>query len=950
MTLSTVQSYHDTSGHIYMSFSLTDARHGNPTVYWGTNRFSITGGEVYPAVLSFGAIRSLMSLDGTPRDATLTVDLNPSAEFVPSNGTTLWTVADFLREVNMKDVVINIWQYNAYDTANQLQIWGGTWAGIEGYTLTSRSGAKIQARLTPLEKNLENPLSSLVTAYGYPTSPPLSRNQSIPIAYGTTRISFNGIGTYMDPAFFNFPVKGVPGIPTKEDISFAKQTVRFAMNDGTTASLVVDTGVTNNLTDSNSFWIFDADLNAYGMIDASSVSNVVNDATSVEADIDFAPKVHLGIVPSGVGPLNNMASIYKLYDQDPLNYIQTDAIGGNTVAFNVPSVPIRGAVSALRFGLIVENAHATKSRKLEFGIWNKDQTAGAGWINGKVFTVTLPALTARAVYWMTSAQSYVAADLAGGVMLGGGTTNDFAAGRFYSQAADETPSPLQMAIKSVDQGGLNAGVDQVRIYGFTMAVEATYENIRRVGMYPGGEGKRRGLNVVGPIVRPGQRDELDVPGAGQHQLSGVQFLMMADWQKDDGSGTYTGGASQLIQNVVDVVHHILRKRYGATVNTTASSMGSFVDHRIGTSELYPLSVNGHFGPSPMTFSDVRKYFEAKFPVRIFKHNGTYQLIGDERNPQSTRFYRSTSDPIEIQGYEIIDFNMSDLDYSQIRNHVTVQYHKSDRDGRSLYAYNYSCPVSVRHFGLKREIVVDEPWINAGSIGAGTTPTSVAQYGKWYATRFARPRATFTVILPQKYYDLKRGHVLQFARNMEDYGYESLFFRGGLFDYILVDTGGTFTDYSDSNSGKFVSTGANITYFGTQQVIPDLTVNISVAGSYTGNAVWSYSNGDDSLGSFATQPTNRDAFKSTGQQTVTFTNPTIGTVKKSIFTLGGTAYGPCYWVAATFTTPIGQGTANGYTSHTPCMWGRLFEVVEVNRNPGRSGREYPHVEVVLQETM
>lgn len=947
MTLSTVQSFHDTQGQIYMTFTITDARHSNPIVAWGTSFFTLPANYVcYPVVRSFGQIRSLMTVDGSPTEATISIDLHPLAQFVPSNGTKLWTVADFLREINMKDVAIGIYQYNAYDTANQTQIWGGQWVAIEDYTINGKNGTKLSVRLSPTEKSLENPVSSLVTAIDFTSSPPLSRGQMISVAYGTTRIGFNGVGIYHDPAFFNFPVHGVPGIPIKEDIADVKQTVRFANNDGTTASLVIDTGATDNLTDTNSFWIYDQDLNAYGMIDALSVTNVVNNATAVEADIDFSPIVHLGIVPSTVGALNTIAGLYKLYDQDPNNYVDTSA--GTTVAFDIPSVPVRGVCLAIRFGIVVENVHATKTRKLNFGIWNKDQTAGASWVNGKTFTTTLPASSGKQILYMSSAQSYVATDCAGGAMLGNATVNDFAAGRFYSQDAAENPSPLQMAIVSIDQGGINAGTDSVRIYGFTMVVKVRYENIRKPGVYASGEGRKRGLNIVAPHTPIASK--IDLNGMGTHQLSGVQFLAMGDWQKDDVSGTYTGSASQLITNIVDVLHHLLRKRYGATVNTTSNNLGSFVDHRSGTSELFNISVNGQLGPEPQTFDDAKKYFQSKFPVKIFKENNVYQLVGDERNPQASRFYRSTSNPIEIQGYEIIDFHMSELDFSQIKNNYTVQYHKSDRDGRSLYAYNFQHPVSSKWFGLKREIVIDEPWINAGSIGSGSHPTSVQAYGKWLGCRFARPRAQFIVTLPQKYYDLRRGHILQFSRTMETYGFESVMFRGGLFDYVLVDTAGVITDYADSNSGKFVSTGANITYFGAQQVIPDITANLSVAGAYTGNAVWSYSANDDNLVNYATQPTNRDGFKSTGKQTIGIVNPTIGTIKKSFMTLYGTLYGPCYWSAVTFNTPTVQGTANDYTSHTPCLWGRLFEVVEVNRNPGRSGRDYPHVEVVLQETM
>lgn len=964
MTLATEQARLETEGKYFLKFTLTNALLGNPVCYWGDSSFindnGFTGAPVYPVIASWGSIRSLMTEDGQARDSTFQVDLFANAVFSPGNVALQqpYTIASFLTQaIGIRDTEVQLLQWNRYD-AVQSTIWRGRWAEISQSALDRDGVPILTVRFKPYTKVMDDPVSTVVTGFIYPTSPPASRNLMVPIGYGSLLTAFNGLGTFMDPPHFNFPVTGVPGVVIAENVGAARATVRYLKNDGSNGVQNVYDGTDSDISATDSIWIFDSGMGCYGQVDHASCVAIRNTSTEVEVDLDLSPIVHLGVVPTT--PVNTttpyLTNHYKVYDSDPDNYLLTTTTD-YILEFEAPRVNIAGTVQFIRFKIICGNEHATKNRKVRFGLWNiMDASTVANWLNGvSVDTATIGPVTPKQYYAYTVGQKYAQTDFNGASHIGNDTMGEFAQGLFVCTDANQVQYPIRVRVESLDLGGANAGRESVRIYGITMVVQVRYDNIRRLNPLRRIDGfsdfkstikTRTDKNLIS--IRPGTKPDT-VPG--QYTLQGVEHIGFFIGQKDTGGGTYTGSASATITNLVDVLYHLLDKRFGETVNTTAGTLGNFIDYRGDIYELSNYVVAGTFGPDVTTWSQVRHYFEEKFPVRLHKHpvDGKWHLIAHEMNPRSERVYGGASTQKFIEEYEISNFRAAETPYDNVQNNFTVHYNMGTRDGRALYGFNYQCPISVKDFGLKGEVPVNEQWMSASSIGAGVS-LSITTYGQYLGRRNSRPLVTCTFRLPQSYYNLYRGMVFMFSKNVENVGMVCFAHRSGRLAYLLSDNAGVWTDYADSDAPKLVgvSGGTRSTYFGTMSIVDQFTFTLSVAATYTGNAVWAYSSLGTAFVDYPTQPTNRDAFKNTGVQVVDLVMPALHLIKKQEFTLAGTNYGPVYWNRVTFTNPTVSGTSTFRVTVPSKYWGRWFEVMEVTRVPTRNSDDYPEVEVTARE--
>jgi hypothetical protein len=197
------------------------------------------------------------------------------------------------------------------------------------------------------------------------------------------------------------------------------------------------------------------------------------------------------------------------------------------------------------------------------------------------------------------------------------------------------------------------------------------------------------------------------------------------------------------------------------------------------------------------------------------------------------------------------------------------------------------------------------------------------------------------------YDLEVGNTVMFA-DLETYGIQPQAYRCGLLDYAFTSSAGT-TDYADSLAPVFISLTGTDALFGLSQQTDRLTFSVGTAAAYTSVAnAWRYSSG----GTFSnfSSIVNTNALAATGVQTVSWARPNYWSWVKEEKTIGGTVYGPCYWISFNYTTPTIAGLGNDRTSY-PATWrGRIFEVISTTRRPGVSVGDYPYKDVVLMEVM
>lgn len=956
-----------TAADLYLSLAITDARFSNPTVNWGTKGFTTDnasgGPPVSPCVLSWGElVRNLSSFESR-RESTCEIELDPLATFVAQGGTTRYQVGRFIREANLRDAAVTIYQWNRASTTPEA-IWRGYWdqikeAGLREADKSSYPYAIIQLRGVP--KSVEDPIGTLATELNFPSIPSNSKAGMVPRVYGDVDVPFQDFGNHNDPAMFSFPVPAAPGVVVSEQVDNAKMTVRFAQNDGTSAAHTIATGTADDnagdatanthLTDANALLVYDQDNSAYGLIEKASYS-LTNDTSKVEADIDMGPIVHLGMRPTKLGTKNLFtAGGYKPVDEDPANFLLT-TVSVYELAYECPRVQIKGRIINIRVGIIVKNVHATKQRRVRWGIWNVNEQGGANWLANNLGTprntfVTMGAGSGGRFYGFPIDTTHVV----DGTMVGGPAVADFVSGNFVGHGTGEAVAPLQILVSVDDLGGADAGREDVRILGVCLAVKVQYDNLRLASTWvraPGDEGKPwwKAKWQEGPKVVKGEKRDLN-----------LEFLCAGAFQKDDGSGTYTGSANSLIEKLPDVFHHMAGKVKGYTVNNTAGTLGNVVDAR-ADDQLGSFLVAGSFGPDQTSFDEFRRQLEREFPARtVLGPDGKWRIIPDRIWQHSSRLYRSTSDVRRISYRSDLlegSFTWQERSFEEIENNVTVLYCIGQKNQRPLYSYNYRNDLSAKYFGVTKEITVEAPRINATTIGSGSHAQSAIDLAAWRADRRALPGLTLKMSLGQAFYDIAEGSVTELDSDWNESGVDCYAWRCGLPVYHYVGDGG-LTDYADSAAPVFAPTAGSpkYTYLGFTQQVDEIWFNVGTAAAYTGNATWAYSVLGGTFTNFATQPGNRDGLKSTGLQKVTITRPLATSWVKSLQVLGGTLRGtiyrgPCYWVRIDFgTTVTNAGLGNGYTTH-PARWaGRQIECIEIRRRPDSA---YPYVDAKFQEVM
>ncbi len=895
--------------------------------------------RVYPVVKSWAPLRAYLAQDGDDRESEFTIDLFALSWCVPSNGTTRYRIVDLLRSLqNLHDSKIVFYQWNKTETPEA--VFTGYWRGVDRMEHDGQemiASIKIAAR----PSTVDLVVGEVVDVATYPKAPADSMGRMVARAYGDYTCEFDAVGTALNlpPVAFGYGQAFVPGIDVDDSATGFYASFRFCKNDGVSAAgqaFSADTDKPNG-----NFWIFVPETGSYASIYGTDVSQT-NDSNSVRANVKRTSLALACFRPTEIGTTISSAladSAYKCIDDDATNYIDTTSTD-YVIAFKCPIVSnLGGRVFDLRVAVDSYSSDGS-NRTADFGLW--DLVSG-GWLASKKQTDSTGLQRNQIV--TTPANAYTATDPSS-------TRAEFSEGRFVTRDANGLEKPLEIRIEVTS--ATKSGYRLLSV-ALVCKVELPSKVIETKHIMGGKNPNYRPPTIENPF---GNGPRYFLPRAYESvipadSVAGTQFLFGGICQKDDALGTVTGAAGAIIKKAADVAHHLLRVVGGYAVNSTAGTMGSFVDAAV-EAVAKETQIRCFFGLDEMSRNQVIKELQRRWPMRLSETGGVWNLILDEMNPASTRLYRSVAEPIRISARRDLSpdgFHISQIPVNEISNNVQLNYSHAYGTNKSMGTATYSNPLSSESFyyGLKPLRTIDESWIPRNDL-VNENPHPAASYlAKWYGRRSARPRLTVRCRLGQAFYDLQRGRVLEFDSDMEDVGIQCPAYRCGWLEYAYIDASDT-VNYANSAAPKYVKLGltSGRMVFGVSQLVASLTAYVQTA---TDNDpfIWRYFNGSSWVA--LTGVVNGLWCKQTGVQTVSFDRPSIDVWPKVEMTLGGVMKGPCYFFGADYYSVARSSQGLGYArTDYPAKWiGRVFEVIEATRRSGSVG-DYPYMDAVLQEVM
>lgn len=965
MALKAKQSELSTRSQNYLTFTVTDDAYGATTFYWGDTAFSANnaygGAWVQPVILDWGSLVKYLP-EGTLREDQTTIRLALHAEAVPSDQAVSFTIYQILQNFNFRDRLVTVYQWNEGDSSQEV-IWKGYWGGVTGYGFAGGVGT-VDVSLSSLERGSSDTIGSIITRSAFPTAPATSFGLMSPKVYGSFRTTVDSTNhdatNVLTPIILGYSQRAPVAIATSEAFSASSIGTRYrvAQNDGVSAADVYQSGTIDSATVSGltvtDFHVYDDSIGAYGLIEDASILGNLNDTSEIRVDVTNAPQVFFAVRPS-VKHTSTSAGITDIsppVNDDPTDYL-TLTEANPVAAWECPafSIPSGAEVSQVRVAVEMYWNGVNGGNGVAVGIWDPYTGGGQFWGNAnhyQNFTSVSFGVGSKRSQWRTTGT--------GGAGVWGqwaaesanttGTLPEFVGGRLVGidAAANNQRKPLVIRLQ---WNATPAGGATFRVYSVALLAKVKYPKVK-IGNAP--------LTLHRWKPKEGQ---ITIVGAGKPILGdpkappGLQVISTGRFQEDDGSGTITGTAGAVIQKAPDIARHLLQVVGGKTVNSTAGTLGNFVDARTeGTAG--ELSINATFGPSePVSRVDALEQIMQRWPIRLYQNDGVWRCIHNEMNPHSSRAY---PDPLEIEPWDIIDgsLDVKELDSRQFVNKVTVSGGHSYGRNEPLASYTYNNPLSQMYWGASQEQTIDEPWCPVTDLATGASE-SIKHLARFYGRVSARPRLTVRVRLTQKFYDLQPGHVLQFSRNMESAGIFCPAYRAGRLDY-LYNADVSVTNGANDPTPSLIGGGAvdREMYLGFSQQTDQFTfTNTAGAASYTDSAnPWQYYDGTtwvDLTGVLASDGgATANVLERLGTITVSFDRPTITSWRKAELTIGSELRGPCYWMRHKAVNVITSCTGDALTTIPARWWGRLFEVIETNRSVGAGG--YPSMEAVLMEVM
>jgi hypothetical protein len=989
MALPDALSVSSASAGMYATIVFTDATWGALTFTIGGARSDVSGTgsvAVCPCVLDSGRVRAVIDEGSGSGMSEWSLSLDASVPIYPTSGTWLpgKTVLDAVRELAMAGAVVNVYQWAPNETAEQM--WIGYWLGVESVE-SGDAITVLNASVVASVQDVSAYVSDAVTATSFPQAPLASLGSVINRAYGKLATKFPGTSTLYpgDTLFFCFPQSAASGIVVDDSIASMRTKIRYNKNDGTSlCGPAVVPMATGRLTMGSGFWVWLPSAGQYGMVDFESLQNVQNTTAFLEAEVKMGPRLFVPARASEVGSTHalGIADQYKLVNDVATDYVTTGA-GDFIVSFNCPNLSIPGSrVDRVYVAVDVENPTGNPIT-FEYGLWNTQHPAGANWCGLHADTQTMLAGAARIRYygdlpggvWAARNAVYGDVDM---LSLGGTDYQAFRDGVPTVQDAALNRIPVELSLRVT--GATKAGL---RIYGITaifwvritakdhpggLDINSGYLN-QNYNALPSDDmwsvpwkKERWGLPRWNLWERWRSGEQLQAGQMSRIRQMGANFVFVGGGQLDDGAGTYTGSAGSTICRSCDIAFHLLNKVGGELVNTSAGTLGNLTSAR-SEDNVYEKDIAVVFGPENETLAEAINTIQAATPLRIFKSGSRWKMIYEEQNPVSTRFYRSTGDLKRIGASDYIEGSMRVTipPVMALCNKVTMKFGHGASSGVGTGSVEAYHPLSQKYYGVRGFRTVDAPlvvWDNRGGAGAiGTLPPAATYTANYHAHVGARQRLTVTLSLVQGFYDLSRGHVVEFDSTVD-----SIFpcpaYRVGRLDYVYPYFASGMPDQANSITPQYTASGAVAdprVHFGAQYQVSSVTVKIATPGAYTPVANgWGYysgaawvpfsnvvrSDGGDPLTVFSS---------AAGTYTVSWDRPSPDAWKKWVAWDGVLHHGPSYWFGMLYSAPTAAAYGDAVTV-VPITWaGRLFEVIEATRSPGGSG-DYPAMDVVLQEVM
>lgn len=949
-----------------MSLALPDG-----TIWISDSSFQIPSPsmQVYPVVRDWGVLRAMLTNGGRPADGEAEIELSGIDVVVTQGGTTRVRLIDALREQKAYDVDATVYSWNEADTT-QTERWRGSVLGISGERLDG-AGTSVTLRVSQKTRSLDITTvgdvvqrdAPAIGGASYANAPTDSLGAMIPRGFGRFYSGLTAAHTSPNDAIFlGYGTGGVEGVVTAENITDAKADVHF-MHSGAAGTVTaydsVLSGTSNTPEAGSHFWIHFPDGNTYGLIDAADFT-ATNSTTEVKIQVKLEPRVFAALRPSGIGSVMDTgfnATAYKILDDDPTNFVESDGAGNDVWAFNIPPLGISNfQLIDVRAVVDIENASGG-TRDIDFGIWDIQGSGGTpnSWLGGAgTKRQTQASISAtRTRYYQTSGNAYTVGDFQ---HHGGSDTMAQARdGTFVSTDASENQVHLQVRcqVSSASKNG-------VRLYGIGLVVRGVVwmDRVRRVGTSPPPPklvvDPLRGLVTVTGQEQPGELTR-------ESSERSYKYIFTGFGHEDDGTTYEGGGAGDPIRRGTAALHYMISELVPTEgVFTTANSLGSFAE-ALDEVQAEEKRLNPVFGPEVFTVDQAVSEISRRTPIRTWKDRGTWRAIYDEMNPHSSRYYRSTADPVRIKATEHVVGPVRVLvdDGRELVNRVVFNYGNAFGSNRPSGSHSYSNPYSLERFGSKRPLIVDEPWIRHDALG--TVPESAKYMAKYFGRVNARPRMTLVVPLSQAFYDLQRGHVLELDTDWESVGWECPAYRCGLLDTMWYRGDTTITvNYANSTAPIFITSGGvtSETYFIAQGMFDKIHLFYTNTATYTEvNNGWEYSSGVDSSDeptwtalSGVTDSDGGDpdtCFQRTGPKTISFTRPGLHQWQKVERTFGSGKHGPGYAVRLKYANATDTAVGNART-RVPAQWyGRPFEVIEVTEKWTEGG--YPYIDAVLRET-
>lgn len=964
------------SGQIWMELTVPwEGADPELTFAIGSHGFTVvmSGGSekrVYPAIRATAALRDFLS---TGESAT-TVDLLADAKVTPTNGIGSYRIRDIVRDKAMFDIVVTFYQWDDV-VGSTMVLWSGYWRGVD--RTTTNSGVCIMScKVSSLPARDDMIISDIISQVSTPTAPSDSFGKMPTRTYGNFRTGINA----SDPnssnpsVFLGYGARFIEGVVVDQNQSALSLKVRFTKNDGVAGSKLVQEGNADQAHSRGDLWIWLPSANTYALIDPASTV-ITNDGTETTAVIAAEPVVYVALRPGAVGSKMSagfVATAYKITNEDPTDYLETTS-SDYIIAFDIPSVSVSGLVVTYVAVVwhIKGNGSFVGTRDYQIGIWDEFNFSAPGWLGNAGKTDSRTGFTnALETTIQGPSGGYIASDFDNHV--GQETIAEFSRGQFIGRDGNSADTPLQLLFQVN-----SASKDGIRFYdcGLVVKGKLSVERTKRITRVSSGV---KGYDVQGRPRNPDQYGSIQqaVPGGSETSeailaaaANQMTFLCTGQFQNDP-SGVYDT-AGQEIRKGVSIAQHIIASIGGMAVNTTPGTLGNFTDAKV-EEVAGEKNIDVSFGPSRVvTIGAAKDEIQKRHPLRLHRRAGVWNAFYHEMNPHPSRFYRSSSDFVRISARKhILDGSLQvmQIPFEQIVNRVTVNYGHAYGTNRAMRSFLYDNLLSQLLFGVRPEIIVDEPWITCRDLTADAEP---AKFLAHFMGRYsARPLLTpINVQLSKEFADLECGHVTGFDSDMEDVGYYCPAYRLGKFNYAFAykaaDAGGEIacTNQAFQPHPRLMPglSQTSETYLFADQQFGGVTFGIPGGGAYTTVPDgWEYFSGTEAAPAWTPLSNVRRSdggdplavFKAAaGVYTVSWDMPDPSTWKKAEFRtqFSSEVCGPQIGVRmkyVTSTVPV-IGTQQ---SLYPAKWyGRLFEVLEASRKPGGLG-DYPYIDAVLAEIM